>query len=74
MQVTRLGFLDYIYSDVIINAGDEIDMGEIRLAAGDANRDGVISQEDVNTIKNIWIWILRIQNLRNSIILVKLEQ
>ncbi len=51
VQVTRLGFLDYIYSDVIINAGDEIDMGEIRLAAGDANRDGVISQEDVNTIK-----------------------
>lgn len=51
VQVTRLGFLDYIYSDVDIKAGDVIDMGEIRLTAGDANRDGVISQEDVNTIK-----------------------
>lgn len=51
IQITRLGFLDYIYSDVIVNSGDIIDIGDIRLVAGDSNRDGVISQEDVNTTK-----------------------
>lgn len=51
IQITRLGFLDYIYSDVVANPGDIIEVGEIRLAAGDTNRDGVISQEDVNTTK-----------------------
>lgn len=51
IQVTRLAYLDYIYSDVVVNPGDEIDMGEFRRLAGDANRDGVISQEDVTTTK-----------------------
>ncbi|MBQ2937578.1 MAG: cadherin-like beta sandwich domain-containing protein [Clostridia bacterium] len=51
IQVTRLAYLDYIYSDVEVNAGDIIDMGEFRMAAGDANRDGVISQEDINQVK-----------------------
>lgn len=51
IQVTRLAYLDYIYSDVEVNVGDVIDMGEFRMAAGDANRDGVISQEDINQIK-----------------------
>lgn len=51
VQVTRLAYLDYIYSDVIVNEGDIIDMGQFRMAAGDANRDGVISQEDINEIK-----------------------
>ena len=51
IQVTRLGYLDYIYSDVLISDGAIIDMGEFRMAAGDANRDGVISQEDVNETK-----------------------
>lgn len=52
VQVTRLGYLDYIYKDVELNEGDIIDMKEIRLLAGDANRDSTISQEDMNTIKD----------------------
>ena len=51
VQITRLAYLDYIYSDVIVNEGDIIDMGQFGMAAGDANRDGVISQEDINEIK-----------------------
>ena len=53
IQVTRLSYLDYIYSDVVINAGDKVDMGEFRMAAGDTNRDGVISQEDTNKTKAV---------------------
>lgn len=51
IQVMRLGYLDYIYSDVELNEGDVIEMGEIRLVAGDANRDSLITQEDMNEIK-----------------------
>lgn len=51
VQINRLAYLDYIYSDVEILEGDIIDMGKFRMQAGDANRDGVISQEDVNEIK-----------------------
>ena len=51
IQVTRLAYLDYIYVDVIINSGDVIDMGQFRMEAGDANRDGLITQEDINETK-----------------------
>lgn len=53
IQVTRLGYLDYIYSDVALKEGDVIEMGEIRLSAGDINRDGTISQEDINQVKSV---------------------
>lgn len=53
IQVTRLGYLDYIYSDLVLKEGDIIEMGEIRLAAGDINRDGTISQEDINQVKQV---------------------
>ena len=53
VQITRLGYLDYIYSDVELNEGDVIEMGEIRLTAGDINRDGTISQEDINQVKQV---------------------
>lgn len=54
IQVTRLAYLDYIYSDVEAEAGDIIDMGTFRLEAGDANRDGIVTQEDINEIgKNL---------------------
>lgn len=53
IQVTRLSYLDYIYIGVIANEGDIIDMGEFRMLGGDANRDGVISQEDVNETKKV---------------------
>lgn len=53
VQVTRLGYLDYIYSDVVLKEGDIIEMGEIRLSAGDINRDGTISQEDINQVKSV---------------------
>lgn len=53
VQITRLGYLDYIYSDVELKEGDVIKMGEIRLSAGDINRDGTISQEDINQVKQV---------------------
>jgi len=52
VQVTRLGYLDYIYSDVELEEGDIVDMKEINLPGGDANRDSIISQEDVVEIKS----------------------
>lgn len=53
LQIERASFLDYIYSDVELKEGDNIDMGEIRLTAGDANRDGVITVEDISLIKKV---------------------
>lgn len=51
LQLTRLGYLDYIYSDVELKEGDIIEMEEVRLEAGDSNRDGVVTLEDISTIK-----------------------
>lgn len=51
IQVTRLAYLDYIYVGVVINEGDVIDMGEIRMPAGDIDRNGVITAEDTGEIK-----------------------
>lgn len=53
LQIERPGFLDYIYSDVEVVEGDEIDMGEFRMAAGDTNRDGVITLEDISLTKKV---------------------
>lgn len=54
IQVMRLAYLDYIYSDVEVNTGDVINMGTFRLEAGDANRDGIVTQEDINEVsKNL---------------------
>ncbi|MCI9247090.1 MAG: cadherin-like beta sandwich domain-containing protein [Clostridia bacterium] len=52
IQVMRLGYLDYIYSDVELSEGDVIEMGSVKLPAGDANRDSLITQEDMNEIKS----------------------
>ncbi len=51
IQLTRLSYLDYIYVGVVINEGDVIDMGEIRMPAGDIDRNGVITAEDTGEIK-----------------------
>lgn len=51
IQVTRLAYLDHIYSDVVVNEGDIIDMGTFRMLAGDADRDGVVTAEDMAKIK-----------------------
>lgn len=51
IQVTRLAYLDYVYVGVEINEGDVIDMGEMRLPAGDVDRNGVITAEDTGEIK-----------------------
>ena len=53
LQIERPSFLDYIYSDIELEEGDNIDMGEIRLTAGDTNRDGVITVEDINLTKKV---------------------
>lgn len=50
LQVTRLGYLDYIYSDVEINKGEIIDMEKFNMPAGDANRDGIITLEDLTIL------------------------
>lgn len=50
VQVTRLAYLDYVYTNVEANEGDIIDMGTFRMSAGDANRDGIVTQEDLNEI------------------------
>ena len=52
VQCTRLAYLDYIYRNVMVNEGDVIDLGRLGLPAGDYNRDGVISQEDVVKCKS----------------------
>lgn len=53
LQIERPGFLDYIYSDVELAEGDKVDMGEFRMAAGDTNRDGVITLEDISLTKKV---------------------
>lgn len=53
LQIERPGFLDYIYSDVEVAEGDKVDMGEFRMAAGDTNRDGVITLEDISLTKKV---------------------
>lgn len=53
VQCTRLAYLDYIYKGVMANEGDVIDLGRLNLPAGDLNRDGVISQEDVVKCKSV---------------------
>lgn len=53
VQVTRLGFLDYIYVGVQLEEGDIVDMSTFNMVAGDANRDGIISQEDVVEISSL---------------------
>lgn len=53
IQFTRFAYLDYIYSDVEINANDEIDMGEFRMLAGDTNRDGIITLEDIAQVVSV---------------------
>ena len=53
VQVTRLGYLDYIYCDVEVKDGDVVDMGNFNMPAGDANRDSVISQEDMNLLRKV---------------------
>lgn len=39
VQCTRLAYLDYIYTNVIANEGDVIELGRLALPAGDLNRD-----------------------------------
>lgn len=51
VQCTRLAYLDYLYLGVVVNANDEIDMETFNMPAGDAVRDGVITQEDINILK-----------------------
>ena len=53
VQVTRLAYLDYVYTGVVVNDGDEIDMGTFNLPAGDINRDGIISLEDIVKVKQV---------------------
>lgn len=50
LQIDKKGFLDYVITDILVNEGDTIDLGDITLIAGDVNRDGVIGVEDIQTL------------------------
>lgn len=50
MQIDKKGFLDYVITNILVNEGDTIDLGDITLIAGDVNRDGVIGVEDIQTL------------------------
>lgn len=39
LQIDRRGFLDYIFTEITVNNGETIDLGEIQLDAGDVDRD-----------------------------------
>lgn len=53
IEFMRLGYIDYIYSDVVINDGDTINVEEFRLPAGDVDRNGNVTQEDLALLKSI---------------------
>lgn len=50
LQIDKKGFLDYVITNILVNEGDTIDLGDITLIAGDVNRDGVIGVEDIQTL------------------------
>lgn len=54
LQIDRGGFLDYIITHMDLSDGDDIDLGEITLVAGDVNRDGYIGLEDLGELLEHW--------------------
>lgn len=52
LQLERRGFLDNIVKDIIINAGDIINVGKKILYPGDVDRSGVVSLQDYTKVIN----------------------
>lgn len=49
-QMERLGFLNYIIKNIVIEKDQVLDLKETRLIAGDVDRDGIVRLEDVQDV------------------------
>ncbi len=52
--IDKPGYLDQIYTQIVVEAGAEVDLGYKELLAGDLNKDGIIEIVDVAVLMNIY--------------------
>ncbi len=52
--VDKPGYLDQIYIEIEVNAGEIVDLGYVELLAGDITKDGKIEIEDVGLLMNVY--------------------